>query len=435
MRMAEVMRTNVKRAMEEVVDRLTRIRGWGRWKGTGEGVGIDPAAVTRLLDEAGLVLLRVEQVGVMVARMRRCFTAFFHWLAYAVSVAQKEEEGEGEAAQPSGPFDLDEAIECIQSDLFSDRLAQPLSSPPSHATAPVTSPLLPVSVIPAAESSVSLLSALDSLRTAFAAFTLAPCAAVSARIAQAQRRAEDSVTVIRELHGGLGASVGDEDVSLHADTKAQRMLMAFSFVHPLLPHPILVVTSTPAGTAADRGRPARFMMRPCPGLTESSHATVVSVAFFSATRLLVMVRYTVQRRSSELKLLHDRERMMGNVYTRLHEVDLEGRDGWQEMREKERRQQGLSLVDWMVGEWERSQGAIAEKVRAGKQRSMYGDCGRSLIVGRERGVCAVLLTALQPHRARQQSKRVLLIDLMDDEEEDQQQQDMEGVSEMEIIDQ
>ena len=55
--------------------------------------------------------------------------------------------------------------------------------------------------------------------------------------------------------------------------------------------------------------------------------------------------------------------------------------------------------------------------RQWKQRCFLGDCGRSIVVGRERGVCAVLMTALQAHRARQQERRVLLLDLMDDEEE------------------
>ena len=424
-RMMDVMRVNVRRAVEEVLYRLTDIRGWARWKETGEGMGIQPDQVTRLLEEAALVLLRVEEVTALMGRARRAFTAFFHWLASEVEGMQRDDEGEGEKGIPEGPFDVDGVLECIQLDLFTDRLALPLSStappnPPTSRPPPsLTPPSPPVSLIPAAEASTSLLTALEALHTSFTAFTLTPCASLSAAVLQAQRRSDEDVVVLKEANVGLGLGVGDEDVALYPDPKHRRMLTALSFVHPLIPHPLLVVTSTPMESSTRAA--AVYRVWACPGLSESSHASVVGVWLFDASRLLVLVRCVVARRSSELKVLQERERMIGNVYTRLHEVGVGKRAGWEKMRERERRQQGLSLADWVVGEWEAGRGSARGKAVVGKQRCLYGDCGRTLVVGRERGVCAVLLTALQPHRARQQLKRLVVLDLMEDAEQEQEQ--------------
>ena len=438
-RMMDVLRVNVRRAMEEVVHRLAEVRALSRWKERGGEIGVEESVITQLLHQAGLVLMRTEEVMLLVGTVRRGFTAFFHWLAYQVSVLQREDE-EGDKEQPSGPFELDDVVDCIQQDVFSDRLAQPLSStpPPSaslsprpHSSSAVTSSL-PVSAIPTAESSISLLTALDALRESFAAFTQTPCAAISQATAQAQRRSEgQEAAVIKVAQEQPIGAPAPQDIAFCFDPERERLMMAFSLVHPLAPHPLLVVISTPSASpkhfspSSSTSSPGpSALVLPCPGLTGSSQPSIVSVAFFTPQSLLVLVRYAVHRRSSELRQLHEKEKMVGNVYTRLFQIPLQGKRGWREMREAERRRDGLGLADWAVAEWERWEGAgVGRDERRWKQRSLYGDCGRSLSVGRERGVCSLLLTALQPHRARQQQRRILTLDLLDDEEEQRAEDD------------
>ena len=434
-RMMEVLRVNVRRAMEELVHRLAELRGLSRWKERAGGLGVEEEAVTGLLQHAGVVLLRAEEMLALIGSVRRGFTAFFHWLAYQVSVLQREDE-EGDKEQPSGPFELDDVLDCIQQDLFNDRLqllpstaAPPLSALSTSVSFAVTS--LPVSAIPAAASPISLDTALEALHRAFADFTQAPCTAISQSIAQAQRRtAGERVSALKVAHEQPAGGEAAQDVALSFEEHRERALLAFSVIHPLAPHPLLVVTSTPSTSSTPRpaaSTPASSaLVLPCPGLTGSSQPSVVSVAFFSPSSLLLLVRYAVHRRSSELRLLHEKEKMAGNVYTRLYRIPLQGKRGWRALREAELRRDGLSLADWAAAEWEKTGAGGGRSARRWKQRSFYGDCGRSLSVGRERGVVSLLLTALQPHRARHQQRRLLTLDLQDDDEEEQRGADEGG---------
>ena len=348
LRMAEVMRSHVRRAAEEVVHRLAEVRGWGRWKERGDALGVEEATVSALLGQAALVLLRVDEVLLLLARMRRVLTAFFQWLVHAVSGLQREEDEAEAKAHPSGPFDLDDVVECIQLDLFTDRLApllssttpQPLVVPLSPGPSPVApAPPLPVSSIPVTDSpaSLSLLAALDALRASFTAFTQAPCVAISPRIVSAQRRRPDDVIAVKPVQEAVGSGATHEDVAQFCDDKRDRALLAFSIVHPLVPHPLLVIASTAASSASSPRVSPSVLILPCPGLTSSSHAVVVALSLFSGSSLLVLVRYSVQRRSSELRLLHDQDRMVGNTYTRLYQLALGPERTWPELRERERR--------------------------------------------------------------------------------------------------
>ena len=69
-------------------------------------------------------MLRVEQAVILSMRVRRCFGSFFPWLCRAVSLQVGEEE---EKAQPAQPVDVDDVLECINCDLFTDRLGALLS--------------------------------------------------------------------------------------------------------------------------------------------------------------------------------------------------------------------------------------------------------------------------------------------------------------------
>ena len=80
----------------------------------------------------------------------------------------------------------------------------------------------------------------------------------------------------------------------------------------------------------------------------------------------------------------------------------------------------MTAAEWAVREVEEGRLAVqAVDGRDGvRQRCLYGDCGPSVVSGKERGVCCVLLTALQSHRARQQRRRLLLLDMVDDAAEE-----------------
>ena len=420
-RMADALQSNVKRAAEEAVYRLAEVRGWSRWKGRCDGLGVEEEAMQRMLAEAGAVMLRVEQAVSLIMRVRRCFGAFFSWFCRAVSLLAGEEE---EKAQPAQPVDVDDVLECINCDLFSDRLGALLSdaslaaSQPADSDFPSPPPLPPsVSLIASGPTVATLLSALDTLRASFLTLSSSPSSAISQRVLAAAEQRGQRPLRIKLAHGGEEEAGGD--VALCYDDDSRTQTLAFSTVHPLLPYPLIVVIASsllPPAAASASGR--SVLAFSCPGLTSSSHPTVVSVSFFSPSLLLLLVRYSVQRRSSELRHLHEQQRMLGNSYTRLWQVDLQQLTWTQADLSV-----GVTAAEWAVREVE--EGRLAVQTLDGRdgvrQRCLYGECGRSVVSGKERGVCCVLLTALQPHRARQQRRRVLLLDVVDDAAEEEEE--------------
>ena len=444
MRMTDAAKA-IRRAVEELSFRVAECRGMARWRDrSAVVVGVDgEVRLTAMLRLLGGVLLRVEQVGRVVICVRRGFTALFGWLVWQVATLGEEDHVERDNGK-STVWPVDDILECIQCDLYTDRIGPLLaaslfaSTPPCVDEVAVAGPSVGLAGVGELPSGVgvlgglggrSLMELLEAFRTELDTFTASPCATISAAVLSASEQSKPSLTLLKEVGGVEGGSV--EDVAICYDKQRRAHKLAYTLQHPVFPYPVLLVHSQPSPPQHHptllpaSPPPSSVLAIVCPGLTSTSHASVAALSWYGADELLVLMRYNVSRRSSELRHLHNQHAMLGNNYSRLYLLQPHTTPHWTHVTAQGR----LSVAEWVVGRvgaggmgLVRVLGEVENGVGGGvvyRQRCLYGVCGRSVSVGKERGVCAVLLTAVQPHRTRQQMRRVILLDMVDNEEEEE----------------
>ena len=430
-RMGEAARA-IRRAVEELSFRVAECRGMARWRERSAAVlGAEgESRLARMLQRLGGVLLRVEQLTRLLVRVRRAFAALFGWLVWQVATLGEEDALERDAGKATA-WPVTDILECIRCDLYTDRLG-PLLAATLFASTPACVDEEAASVGEPLPSSVgvlggvgglSLAELMDEFRAELDAFTASPCAAVSAAVRSASEQDRATLTLLREAAGGEAGSV--EDIALCYDKQRRAHKIAYTLQHPVFPHPVLLVHSHPTSHHRPSSPPTApsVLCVVCPGLTSTSHACVAALSWYGADELLVLARFNVSRRSSELRHLHTQHAMLGNNYSRLTLLQPHSAHSWTELHADKGTavaQRVVELVEAGEMRLARVKGEAEGGGRGGlsyRQRCLYGVSGRSLSVGKERGVCAVLLTAAQPHRVRQQSKRVVMLDMVDNEEE------------------
>ena len=444
MRMTEAAKA-IRRAVEELSFRVAECRGFARWRERSAAVvGVDgEARLTGMLQQLGGVLMRVEQVSRIVVRVRRGFTALFGWLVWQVATLGEEDQIERDNGK-STVWPVDDILECIRCDLFTDRVGPLLSASAFASTPPCVDEdevadvrgagvgELPSGVgVLGGCGNQSLMEMLDAFRSVLDAFTASPCTTVSAAVVSASKQYEPSLVLLKE-----GVSVGGgsmDDVATCYDRERQAHKLAYTLRHPVFPYPIILVHSYPSIGSPSSAASSSVLGFVCPGLTSTSHASVAAVSWYGVDELLVLMRFNVSRRSSELRHLHKEHAMLGNHYSRLYLVQPHGsHQPWTQLPAD----QQAAVAEYVVNRVEAGEMRLARvkgEVAVGdgdgavglayRQRCLYGVCGRSVSVGKERGVCAVLLTAVQPHRLRQQMKRVMMLDMVDNEEEEEEEEE------------
>ena len=435
MRMVEAGKA-VRRGVEELNFRVAECRGMARWRERSVAVlGADgEARLTRMLHQLGGVLLRVEEVSRVVMRVRRGFTALFGWLVWQVATLGDEDQLERDNGK-SAVWPVDDILDCIRCDLFTDRVG-PLLSPSTFASAPpcVEVPEADVGTVAVGElpskvgvlgacGSLSLAELLEAFRGELDAFVASPCSAVSAAVASASAQHPPALTLLKQA---ASAEVGcTEDVAMCYDKERRAHKTAFVLQHPVLPFPVILIHSSHRPSPAQPPS-SSVLCVVCPGLTSTSQASVAALSWYGADELLVLVRYNVNRRSSELRHLHTQHAMLGSHHSRLYITNPHtNTTAWTTLHFPTRHpsiaEQVVDLLQTGGLRLVRIKGEAGEGGGLGglafRQRCLYGVVGRSVSVGKERGVCAVLLTAAQPQRVRQQMRRVLMLDMADDEEE------------------
>ena len=113
----------------------------------------------------------------------------------------------------------------------------------------------------------------------------------------------------------VGEEEGQEDIALcyDSDSKTQKSGVLHSSSPAALPLSSLLLAPRCGRRLLSPGSGRSVLAFCCPGLTSTSHPTVVSVSFFSPSLLVLLIRYSVQRRSSELRHLHEQQRMLGQL--------------------------------------------------------------------------------------------------------------------------
>ena len=439
-RMTEAARA-IRRAVEELSFRVAECRGMARWRERSAAVvGTDgEVRLTNMLRLLGGVLLRVEQLTRVIIRVRRGYTALFGWLVWQVATLGEEDQMERDNGK-SVVWPIHDILECIRCDLFTDRIGPLLSASPFASTPPcVDKPLASAGPVTVGElpssigvlggvGSQSMTEMLDAFRIELDAFGASPCTTVSAAVVCASELYTAPLTLLKEGASVEGGSM--EDVALCYDIERRAHKVACTLQHPVFPYPVILVYSQPAAQPRSLSSSASSSVLGivCPGLTSTSHASVAAVSWYGVDELLVLVRYNVSRRSSELRHLHNQHAMLGNNYTRLYLIQPHSTDQWTAVPADERTAVAKHVVDRVeAGEMRlvHVKGEVEGGDQSGlsyRQRCLYGVCGRSLSVGKERGVCAVLLTAVQPHRMRQQMRRVVMLDMVDNEDQDEEEQ-------------
>ena len=449
MRMMEAAKA-IRRAVEELSFRVAECRGMARWRERSvQVVGVNgEARLTDMLRLLGGVLLRVEQLSRVVIRVRRGFTALFAWLVWQVATLGEEDALERENGK-SVVWPVNDILECIRCDLFTDRIGPLLSASPFASTPPCADdePMgetlgslgeLPSGVgVLTGLGGQSLTEMLETFRGELDTFTASPCTTVSAAVVSACEQAKPALTPLKEGANVEGGRL--DDVAMCYDKERRVQKLAYVLQHPVFPYPVILVHCLPSLRSSSTSlfaSSASVLGLVCPGLTSTSHASVVAVSWYGVDELLVLVRYNVSRRSSELRHLHDKHAMLGNNYSRLYLVQPHSTDLWTDLPAEghtAHTERVVGLVQTGDMQLVRVRGEVEGGGQDGpsyRQRCLYGVCGRSLSVGKERGVCAVLLTAVQPPRLRQQMRRVVMLDMVDNEEDVDDEQ-AEGAQEAE----
>lgn len=125
-RVLSLVQNNLHQAVEEVVFRLSEMRGLARWKDRYESIGLDAPVVNAVLDNAGGLLMKVEEVRRTMTEVSRNYKCFFKWLGINVAALSDEQQ------EPirTGPIQTEYIAECLEKDLLRNRFGQFFSRTP-----------------------------------------------------------------------------------------------------------------------------------------------------------------------------------------------------------------------------------------------------------------------------------------------------------------